>query len=123
MHAWSATATVAAAMLIATEAGCAPFALGAAAGSRVVGHDFADHVRSGDGGKVEPDPTDDGFIIVECVAYRGYHGDHGPFGENAHREFVKACRSDLRFVAIPRLPLGPSECHPPSKAAGYGEGA
>jgi hypothetical protein len=123
MQAWSTIAIIAAAMLIAMQAGCDPFAQGAAAAPRVVGHDLTDDDRSSGGGKLEPDPTDDGFIIVECVAYRGYHGDHGPFDENAHREFVKACRSDLRFVAIPRLPLGPSECHPPSKAAGYGEGA
>jgi hypothetical protein len=113
MHAWSATATVAAAMLIATEAGCAPFALGAAAGSRVVGHDFADHVRSGDGGKVEPDPTDDGFIIIECVAHLGHYGDHGPFDENAHREFLKVRRLEPRFATIPRIPLGPSGCSSP----------
>jgi hypothetical protein len=113
MQAWSTIAIIAAAMLIAMQAGCDPFAQGAAAAPRVVGHDLTDDDRSSGGGKLEQDPTDDGFIIIECVAHLGHYGDHGPFDENAHREFLKVRRLEPRFATIPRIPLGPSGCSSP----------
>jgi hypothetical protein len=44
--------------------------------------------------KVEPDPTDDGSIIVECTAL-------APFAP-----------AGVQFVSMPQNPVGPSKCSP-----------
>ena len=53
--------------------------------------------------KAEPDPTDDGSIIIECVAL----GNRLITGENG-----SAQGSQWRLAGVPRYPLGPSNCWP-----------
>jgi hypothetical protein len=60
-------------------------------------------VTSGFPAKVEPDPTDNGSIIIECVAL----GDRLITGESG-----SAPGSQWRPAGVPRYPLGPSNCWP-----------
>jgi hypothetical protein len=53
--------------------------------------------------KVESDPTDDGSIIIECVAL----GNRLTTGASGLEE-----ASQRRLVGVPRFPLGPSKCWP-----------
>jgi hypothetical protein len=48
---------------------------------------------------VEFDPTDDGNIIIECVAFAGAPAD--------------GAREQVRLVSMPQHPLGPTKCSPP----------
>jgi hypothetical protein len=50
----------------------------------------------------EPDPTDDGSIIIECMVFAG-----GPVGAPGPR-----MGRLLRSVAVPQYPLGPTKCWP-----------
>ena len=109
MQTWSGMATIAAAILIAMEAGADPFVQRAAVGLRVVGYDLADNNRSSSGGTLESDPTDDGPIIVECVGY----GRHGALDENEHQEISNVPRLEVRLATIPRIPLDRSPCWSP----------
>jgi len=65
----------------------------AGSGQHVVTSDVAD--------KVEPDPTDDGSIIIECVAL----GNRLITGASGSEQ-------DWRLVGVPQYPLGPSKCWP-----------
>jgi hypothetical protein len=51
--------------------------------------------------KVEPDPTDDGSIIIECVANRPDAGG-------------SELEPNGTMASVPRYPLGPSKCWPPN---------
>jgi hypothetical protein len=58
------------------------------------------HVATHIADKVEPDPTDDGSIIIECVAL-------------GNRLTTGATRLEhVTLVGVPRIPLGPSKCWP-----------
>jgi hypothetical protein len=48
---------------------------------------------------IEPDPTDDGNIIIECVAFAGTPAANAP--------------AQVRFASMPQHPLGPTKCSPP----------
>ena len=48
-----------------------------------------------------PDPTDDGSIVIECVAWAGMRN-----GEMAEKAFT------LRLASMPQRPLGPTKCWP-----------
>jgi hypothetical protein len=111
MHAWSGTATIAAAMLIATEARADPFVQRAAVAPCVVGHDLADDNQSSSGGMLESDPTDDGSIIVECVG----HGRRGALVENEYQEISNVRRFEVRLATIPRIPLDRAPCWSPDE--------
>lgn len=50
----------------------------------------------------DPDPTDDGSIIIECIVFDG----HGATGARAQT------RGLIGVVAVPEFPLGPSRCWP-----------
>jgi hypothetical protein len=63
-------------------------------------------VASGIAAKVEPDPTDDGSIIIECVAL----GDRLITGASGSEP-----GSQWRLAGVPRYPLGPSSCWPPDQ--------
>jgi len=47
------------------------------------------------------DPTDDGSIVIECVAWGGMRND-----ERAEKVFT------LRLASIPQRRLGPTKCWP-----------
>lgn len=92
---------LAATMLVATEAGAHPISdsLGRGPGHQVVTFGIADEGLPAD----ELDPTDDGSIIIECVAFADQAVLH-----------ANDAASDLwiRTVAVPQYPLGPSACSP-----------
>jgi hypothetical protein len=48
---------------------------------------------------IEPDPTDDGNIIIECVAFAGSPAANAP--------------AQVRLASMPQHPLGPTKCSPP----------
>jgi hypothetical protein len=50
----------------------------------------------------DSDPTDDGFIIIECVA----------FGRPPGANVARTSNSDVVPVGLPQYPLGPSRCSP-----------
>jgi hypothetical protein len=60
-------------------------------------------VTAGSAAKVEPDPTDDGSIIIECVAL-GNRMISGFGGSEQNSAWQPA--------GVPRWPLGPSNCWP-----------
>jgi hypothetical protein len=109
MQAWPATATVAATILLATQGGAGPSAERATIGPRVIASVFADENASSGSLPVEPDPIDDGSIIVECVG----HGGPGTSDEDEHRDRSTARPSDMHSATPPRIPLDPSQCYPP----------
>ena len=47
------------------------------------------------------DPTDDGSIVIECVAWEGTRD-----GERAEKGYA------LRLASMPQRPLGPTKCWP-----------
>ena len=47
------------------------------------------------------DPTDEGSIVIECVAWAGMRN-----GEMAEKAFT------LRLASMPQRPLGPTKCWP-----------
>ena len=51
----------------------------------------------------EPDPTGDGFIIIECLVSDSRAAPDADAPTN---------RPTVRFVAVPRHPLGPTKCRP-----------
>ena len=53
---------------------------------------------------IEPDPMDDGNIVVECVAFTGSLGT-GSLG-------ARALALNVSPVSVPRHGLGPSKCPP-----------
>jgi hypothetical protein len=55
----------------------------------------------GGAGKVEPDPVDDGSIIIECVML----GARATFAASGSRTLAA-----MRLVSVPRHPLGPAKC-------------
>jgi hypothetical protein len=92
---------LAAAMLVPSGAGAYPIDGGSARGAA---HQISSFGIPDEGPQVEElDPTDDGFIIIECVGFVG------PAALNA-REPHGAFR--MRTVAMPQFPLGPSTCSP-----------
>jgi hypothetical protein len=83
----------------------------AAAAAPVIGGNFADH-RSVQAAimetlnneapaapTIEPNPTDDGIIIIECVALAGTPAANAP--------------TLVRLASMPQHPLGPTKCSPP----------
>jgi hypothetical protein len=53
---------------------------------------------------VEPDPTDDGNIIIECVAF----AFAGAPAADAYEHTLNGLQ-----VSMPQRPLGPTKCSPP----------
>jgi hypothetical protein len=51
----------------------------------------------------EPDPTGDGFIIIECVVFDGRAVPHPAEPTSSPKR---------RLASVPRHPLGPSKCRP-----------
>ena len=103
-QAWSRSAMICAAVVVALAA-TMPVIKGygayspdhrlAGSGHHLVTSDVAD--------KVEPDPTDDGSIVIECVAL----GNRLTTGASGSEE-----GSQWRLAGVPRYPLGPSKCWP-----------
>jgi hypothetical protein len=106
MQAWLKIATVSAMMLVATPAAGDTHARSAVGLPAADSRDLTDVARESSGRKVEPDPTDDASIIVECIADRG--GETSD--EDAPRESLKPRFAELSLATMPRIPLGPSEC-------------
>jgi hypothetical protein len=83
----------------------------AAAAAPVSGGNFADHrsvqapiveTLNNDtpaAPTIEPNPTDQGNIIIECVAFAGTPAANGP--------------AQVRLASMPQHPLGPTKCSPP----------
>ena len=99
---WSRTAIISATVAIALAAAM-PHTVEAAAYSNDrffagPGHQFTSFDAPAE---VERDPTDDGSIIIECVA----------LGEHAIMDASGISR--LRLTSVPRYPLGPSKCWTP----------
>jgi hypothetical protein len=90
-----------AAILVSTAAGAHPI------GDSSVRAPFHQTVRLGiseEGPRVEElDPTDDGFIIIECVGFAGRPVLDGRGSQGG---------SWMQTVAVPQVPLGPSTCSP-----------
>jgi hypothetical protein len=99
---WGAAAVMlAAAILVSTAAGAHPIGDSSA---RDASHQTVRFGISEEGPQVEElDPTDDGFIIIECVGFAG-------------RPPLDASESQrglwMQTVAVPQFPLGPSTCSP-----------
>jgi hypothetical protein len=75
--------------------------LGALAGHQIVSNELVDGWKN-DGPAnptIEPDPTDDGNIVVECVAFTGGLGPN-------------ALGMNLSQASVPQRGLGPSKCPP-----------
>jgi hypothetical protein len=64
---------------------------------------FGGHTVATNAAKVEPDPTDDNSIIIECVAL----GNRLITGAAELEQDSKS-----RLAGVPILPLGPSSCWP-----------
>ena len=97
----AAAVLLAAAMLIPTAAGAQPIE---GSSTRGAAHQVVSFGIPDEGPQVEElDPTDDGFIIIECI------GLPGPAALNA-RESQGGFW--LQTVAVPQFPLGPSACSP-----------
>jgi hypothetical protein len=92
---------LAAAMLVPTGTGAHPLDGGSARGAA---HQINSFGIPDEGPQVEElDPTDDGFIIIECVGFVG------PAALNAREPHAAFW---MRTVAVPQFPLGPSTCWP-----------
>ena len=97
----AAAVLLAAAMLIPTAAGAQPIE---GSSTRGAAHQVVSFGIPDEGPRVEElDPTDDGFIIIECVGFAG-------------RPPLDASESQrglwMQTVAVPQFPLGPSTCSP-----------
>jgi hypothetical protein len=97
----AAAVLLAAAMLIPTAAGAQPIE---GSSTRGAAHQVVSFGIPDEGPRVEElDPTDDGFIIIECIGFAGpaalnARGPQGGFW--------------MQTVAVPQFPLGPSACSP-----------
>jgi len=83
------------------SAGTPSFGHSALAGHRIVANELVDGWKN-DGPAnptIEPDPTDDGNIVVECVAFLGGLGP-------------TALGMNLSQASVPQRGLGPSKCPP-----------
>jgi len=97
----AAAVLLAAAMLIPTAAGAQPIE---GSSTRGAAHQVVSFGIPDEGPRVEElDPTDDGFIIIECV---GFVGSAALNAREPHAAFW------MRAVAVPQFPLGPSTCSP-----------
>ena len=97
----AAAVLLAAAMLIPTAAGAQPIE---GSSTRGAAHQVVSFGIPDEGPRVEElDPTDDGFIIIECV---GFVGPAALTAREPHPAFW------MRTVAVPQFPLGPSACSP-----------
>ena len=96
----AAAVVLAAAMLVPMSAGAYSLNRRIAAGA---GHELATFGLGDEGWRTnEPDPTDDGSIIIECVVFDG-----------DALSIAGASKGDLtRLVAVPQFPLGPTKCWP-----------
>jgi hypothetical protein len=66
-------------------------------------HQVAVFAASGEGATAnEPDPTDDGFIIIECLVS----------GLRVVPNADPSANSPMRLAAVPQHPLGPTKCRP-----------
>jgi len=99
---WGAAAVMlAAAILVSTAAGAHPIGDSSA---RDASHQTVRFGISEEGPQVEElDPTDDGFIIIECVGFAGLAALNAREPQGGFR---------MRAVAVPQFPLGPSTCSP-----------
>jgi hypothetical protein len=83
------------------SAGTPSFGHGALAGHQIVSNELVDGWKN-DGPAnptIEPDPTDDGNIVVECVAFTGGLG-------------LNALGMNVSQASVPHRGLGPSKCPP-----------
>jgi hypothetical protein len=103
MRAWAPTAIVTAMVVVAAQAAADPSAQRAAA-PRTISSGVADESPSG-GGAVDPDPIDDGSIIVECIG----HGGHRATDKDQEQGRPKA-GPDMPSTRPPLIPLDPSPC-------------
>jgi hypothetical protein len=96
---------VGAAFILAAVAGANALTLDAVAGHQAVANELMDGWKN-DGPAnptIEPNPTDDGNIVVECVAFTGSSrpGAAGSLGA-----------ANLIQASMPQRGLGPSKCPP-----------
>jgi hypothetical protein len=103
MQARSPTAIVAAMLLVAAQAAADPSAQHSG-GPRTFASGVADENPSG-GGTVDPDPIDDGTIIVECIGRDGHRAT-----EKDHGEGRPKAGPDTPSTRPPLIPLDPSPC-------------
>jgi hypothetical protein len=98
---WSVVAAIAWSMSVMTSASAVP-----AIGGNIIDHHhvrgFVSEILSDDSiaPSIEPDPTDDGNIIIECVAFDGMPA-------------MTKSISLIRLASMPQHPLGPAKCAPP----------
>jgi hypothetical protein len=87
-------------MPVAMAAGAHPFHHRIAAAAA---HQVAAFAASGEGATTnEPDVTDDGSIIIECLVS----------GSRAVPNADTSTNSPMRLAAVPQHPLGPTKCRP-----------
>jgi hypothetical protein len=97
----AAAVLLAAAMLVPTAAGAYPIG---DSSTRGAAHEVISLGTPDEGPRVEElDPTDDGFIIIECIGFAG------PAALNAREPQGGFW---MQTVAVPQFPLGPSTCSP-----------
>ena len=97
----AAVVLLAAAMLVPTAAGAHPVGDGSARGAA---HQVVSFGIPDEGPRVEElDPTDDGFIIIECIGFAGVAALNAREPQGGFW---------MRTVAVPQFPLGPSACSP-----------
>ena len=90
-----------AAMLVPTGAAAHPIDGGSTRGAA---HQISSFGIPDEGPQVEElDPTDDGFIIIECIGFAGLAARNA--GERQVGFWTQT-------VAVPQFPLGPSTCSP-----------
>ena len=95
----AAAVLLAAAMLLPTAAGAHPIG---DSSTRGAAHQVVSFGIPDEGPRVEElDPTDDGFIIIECI---GFAGRAAPNARGPQGGFW------MQTVAVPQFPLGPSTC-------------
>jgi hypothetical protein len=97
----AAAVLLAAAILVPTAAGAHPIDGGSTRGAA---HQIVSFGIPDEGPQVEElDPTDDGFIIIECVGFVGAAAINARKPQGGFW---------MRTVAVPQFPLGPSTCSP-----------
>ena len=97
----AAAVLLAAAMLVPTAAGAHPIG---DSSTRIVAHQVVNFGIPDEGPRVEElDPTNDGFIIIECI---GFAGPPALSAREPQGGFW------MQTVAVPQFPLGPSTCSP-----------
>ena len=105
MQAWSPTAIVAATLLLAAQAAADPSAQRAEV-PRTIAPGVADENPSG-GGPVDPDPIDDGTIIVECI---GHDGHRAADKDQEQEQGRPEAGPDVPSTRPPLIPLDPRPC-------------